>query len=264
MDYMSNGVSSMVNDEYIITTEGLCKFFGALKAVDHVSIRIPKRKISILIGPNGSGKTTLVNTICGVYKPDDGRVFYNGIDITGKPPHELYKMGIVRTFQVPSIWPRLTVLENLLTSIKNPGEGWIRSLFKRSWRKYEEEAVEKAYRILEFLGIDELWDRRAGELSGGQLRLVEVGRALMVDAKVMIMDEPLASLNPVIAGEICKLMQRLRDQMNITFLIIEHRLDIALEYVDYAFAMHRGRIIAEGKPEKVVLSKEVIESYLGG
>ena len=241
------------------------KSFGALIAVNDVSIRIPRRKITIIIGPNGSGKTTLINVISGVYKPDSGKVFFEGKDITGLPPHEIYRLGMIRTFQIPALWHRLTVLENMLAAAKdNPGEMWRKAPFKRSWRDYEEGLVEKAFKILDFLGILKLWNRRAGELSGGQLRLLEVGRALMVDARMILMDEPLASLNPVIAREICEHLLRLRDELGITFLLVEHRLDIALDYVDHAYAMHRGRLIASGTPEEVVSNPAVIESYLGG
>ena len=249
----------------ILETRGVRKSFGALVAVNDVSIQVPRQKITIIIGPNGSGKTTLINVISGVYKPEKGQIIFDGQDITGLPPHEIYRLGLVRTFQIPALWHRLTVLENMLAAAKDhPGEKWRYAPLKGKWRDYEESLVEKAFKILDFLGILKLWNRRSGELSGGQLRLLEVGRALMVDARMILMDEPLASLNPVIAREICEHLTRLRDELGITFLLIEHRLDIALDYVDHAYAMHRGRIIASGTPEEVVSNPAVIESYLGG
>lgn len=256
---------SPVQDDIILWTEGVVKRFGGVVALDGVSVRIPRRKITLLIGPNGSGKTTLVNVITGFYPPDKGRVIYEGKDITGKPPHLIARMGIIRTFQIPKPFMNLTVLENLLAanppgSYENPYLAWVS---KRRWLNVEQDAVERAFQILKLLGLENEWDQKATSLSGAGLKLLEVGRALMSGAKLMIMDEPAAGVNPAKAHEIFATLTRLRDEHGITFFIIEHRIDIAAKYVDYAYAMALGRVISEGSPEKVLHDPRVIESYIG-
>mgnify|MGYP000076503698 CR=1 FL=1 len=248
----------------ILEVSSLTKCFGALRAVDGVDMKFNERKITLIIGPNGSGKTTLINCITGIYKPDDGKVYYKGEDITAKPPHEIVKKGLVRTFQIPMPFQRLTVLENLLVSYQyNPGESVLWSLFKSKWLKNELEAVEKAFEILTLLELDHLWNRPAYELSGGQLKLLEIGRALMTDAKTILMDEPAGSVNPVLAHNIFEHIVELRNKLGLTFVVIEHRLDIAAKYADYAYAMASGKVISHGEPEKVLNDPKVIESYLG-
>ncbi len=317
----------------ILTVENVTKSFGNLRALDGVSLGVRDRKVSILIGPNGSGKTTLINVVSGVYKPESGRVIFDGIDVTGHPPHSLYKRGIVRTFQIPALFWKLTVLENLLVAEKNnPGEslfrsiringfrsrrdfgapwidtraGWrvihgllslknlvqhrrvMRKLFREralvsflnslltlslspwkrfftlEWREAETHATEKAARILGLLGLSSMWNQPAYLLSGGQMKLVEIGRALMSDAKLLLLDEPVSGVNPTLAHEIFSRILKLRDELGLTFFIVEHRLDVALKYVDEMFVMALGRLIASGLPDEVMNNKKVIEAYLGG
>jgi branched-chain amino acid transport system ATP-binding protein len=250
--------------ENILSVEGIRKSFGNLTALDGVSLYVPRGEVSILIGPNGSGKTTLINVVSGVYKPDAGIVRFEEKDVTGFSPHKLYKMGMGRTFQIPALFWKLTVLENLLVAEKgNPGEGFLRSLFKSLWKKSEREAMEKASRVLELLGLSHLWNQPAYSLSGGQLKLVEIGRALMSDAKLLLLDEPISGVNPTLAHEVFSRILKLRDELGLTFFIVEHRLDVALRYVDEIFAMALGRLIASGPPDVVMNNKEVIEAYLG-
>ncbi len=244
--------------------KGVRKTFGGLVALDGVDLELEEGRIYILIGPNGSGKTTLVNVVTGVYKPDSGRVAFNGRDITGLPPHEIYRLGLVRTFQIPQPFLKLSVLENLLVSKRGQsGEALLKAPLRNSWLMEEIEAVEEAFRILEELKLADLWDQPSYALSGGQMKLLEIGRALMSGARMIMMDEPIAGVNPVLAHEVFGRLQRLRDSMGITFFLIEHRLEIALRYVDHVFAMASGKIIAEGKPEKVLMEPKVIEAYLG-
>lgn len=251
--------------EAILRTRNLVKSFGGLKAVNGVSVDVRERTLTILIGPNGSGKTTLINLITGVYKPDRGRVYFDGRDITGWPAHRIYKEGVVRTFQIPQPFRKLTVLENLLVShSSNPGEGFLSALIRGRWLGVEEEAVEKAFRILKLLNLDHLWDQEAGKLSGGQMKLLEIGRALMADARLLVMDEPVAGVNPALAHEIFRTLRGLKDRLGLTLLLVEHRLDIALQYTDDVYVMASGSIICSGKPEKVVVDPQVIEAYLGG
>ena len=260
----------------VLSIRDVTKSFENLLALDRVSMEVAERKISILIGPNGSGKTTLINVISGHYNPDSGKVFYRGQDVTGVPPYKLYGMGLARTFQIPALFWKLTVLENLLVAEKNnPGESFVKAVLPSGirslkkfitpmWRNNEERAVEKASRILDLLGLSKVWDRPAFVLSGGQLKLVEIGRALMSDAKLLLLDEPVSGVNPTLAHEIFSRILKLRDELGLTFFIVEHRLDIALSYVDQMFAMALGRIIASGPPNDVLSNKTVIEAYLGG
>ncbi len=246
----------------ILETRNLSKFFDGLKALDGVNIKVKKRNITLIIGPNGSGKTTLINVISGFYKATSGRVIFEGEDITNRPPHEIYELGIVRSFQIPQPLRKLTVLENLLIAEKHIGEGVLSSLKYSKWLEQEEELVERAFKILEFLKIDHLWDTEAYKLSGGQLKLVEVGRALMTNPKLIIMDEPIAGVAPALAHEILNRLTELK-RKGKTFLIVEHRLDIILKYVDYIYAMANGRVIAEGVEDEIINNPKVVEVYLG-
>ena len=250
--------------EFILSVHELKKSFGSLHALDGISFDLSSGQVSILIGPNGSGKTTLINVITGLYKPDSGIVNFLGRNITGLPPHKLYNMGISRTFQIPSLFTHLTVLENLLVAQKgNPGESFLKSPVKRCWDEYERRTIEKASRVLDLLGLRGLWNVPSSYLSGGQMKLVEIGRALMSDAKLLLLDEPVSGVNPTLAHEIFSRILKLRDELGLSFLIVEHRLDIALRYVDEIFAMALGRLIASGLPDEVLNDKRVIEAYLG-
>jgi branched-chain amino acid transport system ATP-binding protein len=248
----------------ILSVQQVSKSFGNLRALDGISIDVAEGKVSILIGPNGSGKTTLINVISGLYSPDSGRILFEDKEVTGLPPYKLYDMGMARTFQIPALFWKLTVLENLLIAEKgNPGEGFLRSLLTRFWKNKEIEATEKASRILELLGLSRLWNQPAYLLSGGQMKLVEIGRALMSNAHLLLLDEPVSGVNPTLAHEIFSRILKLRDEFGLTFFIVEHRLDIALKYVDEIFAMALGRLIASGLPNEVMSNKQVIEAYLG-
>ena len=245
----------------LLRTENLSKFFFSLRALDNVSLSARRNYITLVIGPNGSGKTTLINTISGFYEADGGRVLLEDRDITNKPPHEIYRFGIVRTFQIPQPLRRLTVLENLMMADENPGEKIISGL-RRNWVKKQEELAEKAFRYLDFLNLDHLWNTESYKLSGGQLKILEVGRALMRDAKVIVMDEPIAGVNPALAHSILERLRNLKN-MDVSLLLVEHRLDIVLKYVDYVYVMADGKIIAEGDGKNILSNPEVVEVYLG-
>ncbi len=247
-------------DNVRLATQNLTKCFGEFKALSEVSIEL-RSCITLIIGPNGSGKSTLINAITGFLRADKGNVFFGEKEITNLPPHEIFKSGIVRTFQTSQPLLKLTVLENLLIAEAGYGESLLQS-FTRSWLMKEEELVKRAFSILRFLGIEHMWDRRAMNLSGGQLRLLEIGRALMCQTKLIIMDEPIAGVAPDLSHAIFERLRELSG-MGISFLIVEHRLDIILEYIDQIYVMAGGRIIAEGKGKEVLENPQVVEVYLG-
>ncbi len=248
----------------LLEVKDLGKSFGGLKALDGVSLTVEKGKLTILIGPNGSGKTTLINAVSGFYKPDHGTVLFGGKDITGWPAHKVYGVGLARTFQVPSIFFKLTTLENLLVAERgNPGEGFAKSMLRRYWEDSESAAITKATRLLTLLNLYSQWDKQAFALSGGQMKLLEIGRALMSGANLLLLDEPVSGVNPTLAHEIFANLVKLRDELGLTLLIVEHRLDIAAQYVDAAHALAFGKVIASGTPQEVLSDKRVIEAYLG-
>jgi len=248
----------------VLTVEGVRKTFGGLVALDDVNMNVKRGLMTMLIGPNGSGKTTLVNVVTGFYSPDKGRVWFDGKEITNWSPHEVYNAGIVRTFQIPQPFQKLTVLENLLTACRgNPGERFLKALFKSVWISKEEDVADTAFKILEILNLDHLWNRWSYELSGGQMKLLEAGRAIMSGAKMILMDEPASGIYPKLAHEVFSHLTDMKNEFGVTFLIIEHRLELVLPYVDHVYAMARGKIISGGRPKKVLNDPVVVESYLG-
>ncbi len=249
----------------ILYTESVSKRFGGVVALDRVNVYVNPRTLTLIIGPNGSGKSTLINIIGGILRPDEGRIFFDGRDITKLPPHARFRLGLARTFQTPQLFTNLSVLENVLVPMHEYYEERVLEILLRdTWRLREREYIDKAFQILRLLNLDRLWDTPASDLSGGQMKLLELARILMSDPRVVVLDEPLAGVNPSLANEIMGYLTSLREELGVTFLIVEHRLDIALKFVDHVFAMHQGRVIAEGPPDVVVKHPAVIEAYLGG
>ncbi|PLJ76982.1 ABC transporter ATP-binding protein [Infirmifilum sp. SLHALR2] len=249
----------------ILFTRNISKRFGGVTALSNVSIRVGSKTLSLIIGPNGSGKSTLINVIGGLLQPDDGRVYFNGKDITRLSPHERFRLGLARTFQTPQLFTSLSVLENVLVPMREYYEERVLEiLLSDSWRLREKRYVDRAFQVLKLLNLDHLWDAPASDLSGGQMKLLELARVLMSDPQLVILDEPLAGVNPSLANEIMSYLRTLRDELGVTFLVVEHRLDIALKFVDYVYAMHQGQVIAEGSPDTVIKNPAVIEAYLGG
>ncbi|QGA68214.1 ABC transporter ATP-binding protein [Sulfolobus sp. E11-6] len=246
----------------LLKLDSVSKYFGGIRALDNVTLEVEHSKFTLLIGPNGSGKSTLINVVTGVYKPDFGSIFLEKTNITGKKPHEMYKLGIIRTFQNPQIFPNLSVLDNVILGVSPiRGESMFKSLFRPFWIKEEEELADKAYNILKIVKLDRLWNRPARELSGGQLKLLEIARALMTKPKLLIMDEPLAGVNPQLAKELLNILTDLKK--NIGIFVVEHRLDIVANYADYVYAMFMGKVIAKGSVNDVLNNPTVIDAYLG-
>lgn len=242
------------------------KSFGGIKALDGITMDISGSSIIGLIGPNGSGKTTLFNVITGFYPVDSGEINFNGENITGLGSHKISLLGLTRTFQITRIFPKLTVLENMLTAAKGQSGERLFSVFfkRRTVAKQEVDNAEKAFEILKFLEIFHLRDEYGSNLSGGQLKLLELGRALMMDPEMLLLDEPVAGVNPTLANKIFDMIVDLKDSKNIVFVIVEHNMDVVMSFCDRIYVMDGGKIVAEGVPEEIQTSKKVIEAYLGG
>ncbi|MEK0347812.1 MAG: ABC transporter ATP-binding protein [Nitrosopumilus sp.] len=248
----------------ILSISGITKNFGGLTVLDGIDMEIKQGKLYQLIGPNGSGKTTLINVVSGLLKPDDGKIIFDGTDITQKGLFDTYKTGLVRTWQIPQPFNTLTTMENfLISSSDNAGESFLIAPLKSKWKNDEKRIADKAMKIMEIVSLVEKKDTISQNLSGGQQKLLELGRAMMSDASMILMDEPIAGVNPTLAHEIFDKISSLCKKQKITFLIVEHRLDIALQYADHVFAMNRGKIIAQGSSDEVIKHPKVMESYLG-
>lgn len=249
-------------DQIIMDVKNIVKQFGGLRALDGASIQIKSNKINLLIGANGSGKTTLINTLSGLYEADQGTIHFMGEDITKDPIHHRYDKGLVRTFQSPRLFRSLTVLENLLLANHSIGESFRSTLLRHKWQSQEEEMIRKARDVLEYLEIPHLENSLAYDLSGGQIKLLELAKTLLSNGSLVLLDEPIGGIAPKLAH---KLFEKIRDASNsqkTTFLIIEHRLDIALQYADHVFVMSDGRIIADDLPDKILSNPKVVESYI--
>lgn len=247
----------------VLATVDLVKSFGGLVAVNKVNISVEENTFTLLIGPNGAGKTTFINVCTGVLKPDGGKVIFMGKDITGWPPHKIYELGFVRTFQIPMPFQTLTVLDNVLAAMRSPGENPFKAMVKKMWLKAEEEHIERALEILYMVGLDEHWDKPALSLGGGQLKMLEVARALASGAKLIALDEPIGGVDPAYADDILSKVRELKEKEGLSFLVVEHRIDIAIPYADYAYVMDRGRVIAQGDPREVINDPKVVEVYIG-
>ena len=241
------------------------KNFGGLRAVNNASMKIKKGSITGLIGPNGAGKTTLFNTIAGVYAPDEGEIFLENQNITGLKPHNLFNKGVLRTFQIAHEFSTLTVLENLMMVPPNQyGENLIYAWFRNNEvKKQEEEIRTKAIEVIKFLNLNHLTQELAGNLSGGQKKLLELGRTMMVDSKLVLLDEVGAGVNRTLLNDISDAILRLNKEKNYTFFVIEHDMDLIEKICDPVIVMAEGSVLFEGKFDEVKSNEEVIEAYLG-
>lgn len=240
------------------------KSFGSVKAVDGVSMDIKRREIAGLVGSNGAGKTTLFNLITGFLSIDSGEIIFSDKNITGLRSHEISRQGIVRTFQIPRELSRMSVMENMLLAPKNQvGESWWKALLR--WDKVKEQENdlrEKAESILEFFELSHLKDEYAGALSGGQKKLLEMSRALMLNPELILLDEPFAGVNPTLTNKLIDYLKELRDD-GLTFIVIEHDLPVIDEITDHIFVMEEGRIISKGNLDEIRNDERVLETYLG-
>lgn len=249
----------------MIEVDGISKAFGGLQAVRDVSFTVEKGGITGLIGPNGAGKTTVFNMIAGAFAPDTGTIRLNGENITGLPTHQLFHKGLVRTFQIPHEFSRMSVRENLmLVPAKQSGERLLEN-WLRWWRVIREDRqiLKKADEVLDFLEIGHLRNELAGNLSGGQKKLLDLGRTMMTDARAVLLDEPGAGVNRTLLGKLTEAIQRLNKEHGYTFCVIEHDMDLIARLCNPVIVMANGEILASGDIDSVRDNPDVREAYLG-
>ena len=248
-----------------ITIDHVSRYFGGIVAVDNCSFTIPQGSITGLIGPNGAGKTTLFNMIAGLFKPSGGRILLQDQDITGLPAHRLFHLGIVRTFQIPHEFARMSVLENLLlVPAQQVGENILTTWLR--WNKVKEQEntlSAKADQVLDFLQLDRVRNELAGNLSGGQKKLLELGRTMMTGAKVILLDEPGAGVNRTLLSTLLDAIQRLNREQGYTFCIIEHDMDLVAQLCNPIIVMAEGQVLTQGTMAEIMRNKDVLDAYLG-
>jgi branched-chain amino acid transport system ATP-binding protein len=254
----------MDSTEYILSLENISKTFGPIRAVDGINLSVRRGSITGLIGPNGSGKSTLFNVISGTEGKFNGSVLFDGKRINGLPSHKIFELGLGRTFQTPRLFTGMTVLENaMLAGKKQEGENPLIAPFPERWEIGEESLARRAQDQLKALEISQLYDKNSAEISGGQMKLLQLANALIGEPKMLLLDEPTAGVAPRLAQDIFASIEKQCREKGTTFFIIEHRLQVLFKHVERVFVMHLGRIISEGKPEDVVKNQEVIDAYLG-
>ncbi|MGB2024156.1 MAG: ABC transporter ATP-binding protein [Litorivicinaceae bacterium] len=249
----------------MIVVENLHKNFGGVRAVNGASLSVQPGSITGLIGPNGAGKTTLFNVIAGLYQPTSGKVLLDGEDITSLKPYELFHKGVLRTFQLAHEFSTLTVRDNLMMVPPNQaGESLLNTWFKPSLVKADEEEIRsKADEVIRFLELEQVADEFAGNLSGGQKKLLELGRTMMVDAKIVFLDEVGAGVNRTLLRKIGDAIIKLNEERNYTFCLIEHDMEFVARLCDPVICMAEGAVLTEGTIDEVKNNEQVIEAYLG-
>lgn len=250
----------------MIEVRDVVKRFGGLVAVDHCSLTIEQGKITGLIGPNGAGKTTLFNIIAGFLPPTSGQILLDGEDVTGLPTFKLFAKGLVRTFQIPHELPRMTVLENLmLVPEGQSGENLLNAWLRPGKARADERRVrERAEEVLEMLELTHVRRHLAGNLSGGQKKLLEIGRSMMTNPRVVLLDEPGAGVNRTLMGKLSEVIRKLNQEKGYTFCIIEHDMDLMAELCDPVICMAQGKVLAQGTMADIRANEAVLEAYFGG
>jgi neutral amino acid transport system ATP-binding protein len=247
----------------ILVADNVVRRFGGLTAVDVDHVEVQRGAITALIGPNGAGKTTFFNLLTGFDKVDEGQWTYNGKAIEGVPPYKVARMGMVRTFQLTKVLTRLTVIENMrLGATGQRGERFFPSIIKARWGGQERAITERADDLLRRFKLDAKREDFAGSLSGGQRKLLEMARSLMVNPELVMLDEPMAGVNPALTQSLLGHVKDLRE-LGMTVLFVEHDMDMVRDISDWVVVMAQGKIIAEGPPDEVMADTRVIDAYLG-
>ena len=250
-------------DDAILVVDGVRRAFGGLVAVNVDHIEVPRNKITALIGPNGAGKTTFFNLLTGFDTPDEGTSTFNGRSLNGVAAHKVARMGMVRTFQLTKALSRMSVIENMrLGAAHQRGENLFRSLIAPLWRGQEAEITVRAEELLSRFNLAHMRDELAGGLSGGQRKLLEMARALMVEPEMVMLDEPMAGVNPALKQSLLEHIKGLRNEGR-TVLFVEHDMDMVREISDWIIVMAEGKVIAEGTPDDIGSNQAVIDAYLG-
>ena len=242
------------------------KRFGGIQAVNGATFEVAKGSITALIGPNGAGKTTLFNVLTGFYPGDRGSVAFAGRQIFRNPPHRIARLGMVRTFQITKALAAMPVIDNMMLAAQDqPGEKLRNVVFRpAASRRREKEVREQANELLDTVNLSKLADAYAGTLSGGQRKLLEFARALMTEPRLLMLDEPMAGINPTLGASLLELIQRLRREKGLTVLFVEHDMEVVMGHSDRVIVMAEGRVIAEGTPDAIRKDQKVIDAYLGG
>jgi len=250
----------------MLTIRNLQKNFGNLRALDRVSLEVKGDSIVGLIGPNGSGKTTLFNVVSGFYEKDGGEIYFRGESIGGLTPDRIAKKGLCRTFQVSKAPEKLTVLENMMLAAKSQiGENPFNALFRRPQvSKFEKANLNRAMDLLEVLQLADLRNEYAGDLSGGQKKLLSLGRVFMLEPDLILLDEPTAGVNLTLTMELLKVLRDLQKKEHKSVFIIEHSMKVISDICDKVYVLNFGRKMAEGTPEEIQQNKQVLEAYLSG
>ena len=250
--------------EGLLRISEVSKHFGGVYAVNKVSLDVANSGICGLVGPNGSGKTTLFNTILGIHKPDEGEIYFDDRSISRLYPHQIYDLGLVNAFQIPRLFYSLSVLDNMLIAARDQeGDKLFNSIFqRRKWQEQEKGLIEEALDILEVVELDRLALAPAGELSGGQRKLLEFARGLMAKPRLLMLDEPAAGINPVLGKKIFQKMKEFSSN-GISFFIIEHRLEILFEFASWIYVMNKGNIVIAGQPQCIIDDPAFYTIYIG-
>lgn len=249
----------------VIDVQNVSKRFGGLRAVNDCSLRVERGSITGLIGPNGAGKSTLFNLVAGNIVPDSGRIIFDGQDVTGLKPHQLFHRGMLRTFQIAHEFSNMTALENLMmVPSGQPGESLLKTWLTPGTVKDADRHVrQKAMDVIDFLKLGHVKYELAGNLSGGQKKLLELGRTMMVDAKVVLLDEVAAGVNRTLLQDLAANIERMNQELGYTFFVIEHDMDLIGRLCDPVIVMAQGEKIAEGPMSEIRANPEIIEAYFG-
>jgi neutral amino acid transport system ATP-binding protein len=252
-------------DDGLLVVEDVRRRFGGLHAVDGAAFEVRAGTVTALIGPNGAGKTTLFNVVSGFLRPDGGRIAFEGRDIAGRSPHVIARMGLVRTFQLTRVLAKMKVLDNMMLAAPDqPGEKLYNALFRPvRTRRREREVRAQALELLERVGLASHANEYAAPLSGGQRKLLELARALMARPTMVMLDEPMAGVNPTLGRRLLVYLDELRDEEGLTVLFVEHDMDVVMGVSDEVVVMSEGRVISQGPPEAVRNDRRVIDAYLG-